>query len=117
MASLFTKRNLLADFAAGLAEGVLVRNVIGSSEYPNECCDSWLDHCRRAATSLPPLFCSAVGCGKVAALGGHVIMVRNPDRSWRIVPLCDDCNGLERAYEIYAHVQLVPATRLRSCRR
>jgi hypothetical protein len=135
MAGLFKRPNALAAFAApqprqqpdprptilgqalrtGLAERILVRNVIGSSGFPCGCCDSWLDHYHGAVIGLPPRFCSAVGCGNVATLGGHVVMVRNQDRSWRIVPLCVSCNGLGRAYEIYGHIQLVPAKPLLNC--
>jgi hypothetical protein len=120
MASLFgTPPNALLGQAllTGLAERILVRNVNGSSTSPCRCCGSWLDHCRKAAVGLPPRFCSAVDCGNVATVGGHVITVRSTDRSWRIVPLCDSCNGLGRAYEIYGHTHLVPAQQLLSCMR
>jgi hypothetical protein len=127
MSSLFGKpRPALATIsAAGTIGGgalkaltpVMVRNVPNTADLRCGPCTSWLGHSQRARAGLPQFYCSAAGCGSGATVGGHVIRVRHPDRTWYIIPLCDECNARGEAYEIASYVQPVPARELPSCGR
>ncbi len=54
--------------------------------------------------------CFVSGCKNARSVGGHVQKDSSTDKSWYVVPLCDDCNRKTgQDLEIWDLAMLVPA--------
>lgn len=94
-----------------------INNVDGTSD--NICnCGSWLNHWKKYSGQSLPNRCPVNGCTKKPEVGAHVQKESpfNLDKSWYIVPLCNDCNAQTGgSMEIDDSIALVPANVSETC--
>lgn len=90
-----------------------VKNANGTSGRRCKCCNSWKGHWEKI-TDEGAYTCSRKGCSNRVAVGAHVI--RRTDSSWRIVPLCHECNKRDDWMELNKGILTVSAEHF-SCER
>jgi hypothetical protein len=83
-----------------------VKNISGTSGRKCDCCDSWKGHWEKI-TNEKARACSRKGCSNRATVGAHVM--RTADSTWRIVPLCHECNKRRDWMELNRGTQTVSA--------
>lgn len=92
-----------------------VNNVNGTSA--NTCrCGSWLEHWKIFGGGTLPSWCAEKSCTKKPMVGAHVQKDGSTDRSWYIVPLCDDHNRQTgKSLELMESTTLVSANVSQTC--
>jgi hypothetical protein len=92
-----------------------VHNVNGTAA--NTCkCGSWLQHWRRFSGQALPTYCPEKTCLKKPAVGAHVQRDGFSDRSWYIVPVCEDHNRqVGAALDLQDTITLVSANVGQTC--
>jgi hypothetical protein len=100
---------------------VKVKNLNGTGDNEDVICGSWLEHYRKQE-DIPvtqDLYCAVEGPTHIATHGGHVQKADPNDRSWYIVPLCDQHNVSWKGdtLNISDDVPLVPANIAETCDR
>ena len=70
---------------------------------------SWLAYWEKFSGQIA-YGCFVSGCKNTRSVGGHVQKDSSTDKSWYVVPLCDDCNRKTgQDLEIWDLAMLVPA--------
>jgi hypothetical protein len=92
-----------------------VVNINGTSQ--NTCkCGSWLEHWKKFSGQTISKWCSEEKCIKAPEVGAHVQKDSSTDKSWYIVPLCNDHNGQTgKALTLVESVTLVSANISLTC--
>lgn len=93
-----------------------VRNINGTSD--NECaCGSWLKHWENGSRKKAG-GCSAWLCSNPAVVGAHVQKEDAWDKSWYILPFCEDHNARRgESVDVYSSVEFVSANVSDTCGR
>ncbi|MEP2737693.1 hypothetical protein [Ekhidna sp.] len=72
-----------------------------------ECCSSWLKHWEKI-TKEDVGTCRTKSCTNPSKVGAHVKR-KSGDNTWRIVPLCHDCNKRTDWITLNKHTTSAPA--------
>lgn len=91
-----------------------IRNVNGTSDLSCSC-GSWLNHWKNYSRQSVPSYCSERNCIKKPEVGAHVQKDSIIDKTWYIVPLCNEHNLKASALDIGDYVALVAANTSSTC--
>ena len=91
-----------------------VRNLNETAQTVCEC-GSWLAHWE-SYSNKTAMNCSVSHCRAPATVGGLVQKASPTDKSWHVIPLCDDCNSKRgRDLLIPDSIVLVSANAMETC--
>jgi hypothetical protein len=74
-----------------------VKNLNGTAPITKES-GNWLSHWEKLS-GLNAFMCYVKGCIKRPSVGGHVQKDSPTDKTWYVIPLCDDC-GRKRGQDL-----------------
>ena len=78
-------------------------------------CGSWKNHWINYSGQSWPIYCSCKDCYNKATLGAHLI--NDFVNGEFIVPLCNECNSRNDAFELKVGTIIVSANRSKTCDR
>jgi hypothetical protein len=96
-----------------------ITNINGTSEHSAKCkCGSWKQHwLNYNGGQKLPTYCPESKCLKKTEdlVGAHVQKAGSTDRSWYIVPLCQEHNQSKEDLTISDSINFAPANRSLTC--